>query len=96
MPDPRIPDPDVPDALAHAHANAADGAHDDARPLVELSGILKTYAGITALSDVSLTIRPGEAVSLAGENGSGKSTLIKVLSGVEQPNAGVALPLKAR
>lgn len=57
--------------------------------LVELSGITKTYAGITALSDVSVTIRPGEAVSLAGENGSGKSTLIKVLSGVERPNAGV-------
>lgn len=57
-------------------------------PLVELSGIVKRYAGITALDDVGLIIRPGEAVSLAGENGSGKSTLIKVLSGVERPNAG--------
>lgn len=56
--------------------------------LVELSGIVKRYAGITALDDVGLVIRPGEAVSLAGENGSGKSTLIKVLSGVERPNAG--------
>ncbi|TVQ35943.1 MAG: sugar ABC transporter ATP-binding protein [Geminicoccaceae bacterium] len=60
----------------------------DGEPLVELTGITKTYAGIHALSDVGLTIRPGEAVSLAGENGSGKSTLIKVLSGVEQPDRG--------
>lgn len=60
----------------------------DAPPLVEMTGITKTYSGIVALSDVGLTIRPGEAVSLAGENGSGKSTLIKVLFGVEEPDSG--------
>ena len=60
----------------------------EGQSLVELTGITKTYSGIVALSDVSLTIRPGEVVSLAGENGSGKSTLIKVLSGVEQPDSG--------
>ena len=62
----------------------------DAPTLVEMTGITKTYAGIVALSDVGLTIRPGEAVSLAGENGSGKSTLIKVLSGVEEPDSGTS------
>ncbi len=60
----------------------------DVPPLVEMTGITKTYAGIVALSEVGLTIRPGEAVSLAGENGSGKSTLIKVLSGVEEADSG--------
>ncbi len=56
--------------------------------LVALAGVTKTYAGITALADVDLTIRAGEALCLAGENGSGKSTLIKILAGVEQPDRG--------
>lgn len=57
-------------------------------PLIALSGVTKTYAGITALEDVGFTISAGEAVCLAGENGSGKSTLIKILAGVEQPDSG--------
>lgn len=57
-------------------------------PLVTLAGVTKTYAGITALSDVGFTIAAGEAVCLAGENGSGKSTLIKILAGVERPDRG--------
>lgn len=57
-------------------------------PLVTLSGVTKTYAGITALDDVDLAIAAGEAVCLAGENGSGKSTLIKILAGVERPDRG--------
>ncbi len=53
---------------------------------ITLSGVTKTYAGITALDDVGFSIGAGEAVCLAGENGSGKSTLIKILAGVEQPD----------
>ena len=58
-------------------------------PLVEMTGVTKTYAGITALAEVDFVIRPGEAVCLAGENGSGKSTLIKLLAGVERPDGGI-------
>ncbi len=57
-------------------------------PLIELDGVTKRYAAITALDGVSLSIAPGEAVCLAGENGSGKSTLIKVLVGVERHDEG--------
>ena len=57
-------------------------------PLVSLRDVTKRYAAITALDRVSLDIRAGEAVCLAGENGSGKSTLIKVLAGVEAPTEG--------
>lgn len=57
-------------------------------PLVRMTGVTKTYAGITALADVDFTVHAGEAVCLAGENGSGKSTLIKLLAGVERPNGG--------
>lgn len=55
---------------------------------VNLSGITKRYAGVTALEGVDFTVNHGEAVCLAGENGSGKSTLIKIISGVEQATQG--------
>ena len=56
--------------------------------MISLSGITKRYGAVTALEDVSLSIRPGEVIALAGENGSGKSTLVKVLSGVVVPDGG--------
>jgi len=42
----------------------------------------KTFHGVTALSDVNLTVLPGQIHAIVGENGAGKSTLMKVLSGV--------------
>jgi simple sugar transport system ATP-binding protein len=57
-------------------------------PLVEMRNITKTFGGVHALNDVSLSIQPGEVHCLAGENGCGKSTLIKVLSGVHIPDSG--------
>ncbi|MEM6942162.1 MAG: sugar ABC transporter ATP-binding protein [Pseudomonadota bacterium] len=57
-------------------------------PFIAMKGIVKRYAGVTALGGVDFTVAPGEAVCLAGENGSGKSTLIKILAGVEQPTEG--------
>lgn len=56
--------------------------------LLKAAGISKSFAGVKALTDVSLEIKPGEIHCLAGENGCGKSTLIKVISGVYQPDAG--------
>jgi ribose transport system ATP-binding protein len=58
------------------------------RPFLELRGIGKTYPGVTALSDVSLSVAAGEVVGLIGENGAGKSTLMRVLGGVVPPSAG--------
>jgi simple sugar transport system ATP-binding protein len=55
---------------------------------LEAKNISKTYVGVQALSDVSLSIRSGEVHCLVGENGSGKSTLIKVIGGVVQPDSG--------
>ncbi|MGW3112506.1 multiple monosaccharide ABC transporter ATP-binding protein [Streptomyces sp. NPDC001091] len=47
-----------------------------------MRSIVKTFPGVKALSDVTLTVRPGEVHAICGENGAGKSTLMKVLSGV--------------
>lgn len=58
------------------------------RPLLEMRGISKTFPGVKALRNVSLTLYPGEIHSLMGENGAGKSTLMKILSGAYQADPG--------
>jgi ribose transport system ATP-binding protein len=60
-----------------------------AQTLLELSGITKTYPGVTALDNVSLRLDRGEVLGLIGENGAGKSTMMKILGGVTAPSAGV-------
>jgi simple sugar transport system ATP-binding protein len=57
-------------------------------PIISIEGLHKWYSGVHALNGIDLEIQPGELVGLVGDNGAGKSTLIKVLSGVEVPNAG--------
>lgn len=59
------------------------------QPLLEVRGISKRYGGVQALDDVSARFEAGQVHCLAGVNGSGKSTLIKIISGVETPDAGV-------
>ncbi len=56
--------------------------------LLKAVDISKSFAGVKALTNVSLQIKPGEIHCLAGENGCGKSTLIKVICGVYQPDSG--------
>ena len=57
-------------------------------PVLEVSNISKSFAGVHALKDVKLDVHPGEVHALLGENGAGKSTLIKIISGVYAPDSG--------
>jgi len=50
----------------------------------------KTFGTAQVLTDVELTVRPGEVHGLAGQNGSGKSTLIKIVTGLYTPDPGAA------
>lgn len=57
-------------------------------PLLSVTEIVKRFAGITALSDVSLRVETGEAVGLIGPNGAGKTTLFNCLLGILRPDGG--------
>jgi rhamnose transport system ATP-binding protein len=58
------------------------------KPAVALEGISKSFPGVRALSEVSLSLYPGSVTALVGENGAGKSTLVKILTGIYQPDEG--------
>ncbi len=56
--------------------------------LLEATGVTKTFAGITALDDLSLEVDMGEIVGLIGPNGAGKTTFFNCLLGLLRPDAG--------
>ncbi len=56
--------------------------------LLQVKNIRKTFPGVVALDDISLSIAPGEIHTLLGENGAGKSTLMNVLTGLYRPDCG--------
>ena len=62
-------------------------------PVLELADVVRRYpqadgSELTVLDSISLTIRPGETVSVAGRSGSGKSTLLHLAAGIETPTRG--------
>lgn len=64
------------------------GALPSDRPILEVSGIAKTYGHTVAAHDVSLTINTGEMVAIVGHNGAGKSTVVKIIGGIVEQDEG--------
>jgi monosaccharide-transporting ATPase len=58
------------------------------QPLLVMRKLSKSFPGVLALDDVSLTVNRGEVHALVGQNGAGKSTLIKILTGVYRRDRG--------
>jgi len=58
--------------------------------VIQVEGLVKKFAGTTALAGVDLTARPGAVLGLLGPNGSGKTTTVRVLATLLRPDAGRA------
>jgi branched-chain amino acid transport system ATP-binding protein len=61
------------------------------QPLLAVTDLKVSYAGIKALQGVSLQVQEGEIVTLIGANGAGKSTLLKAVSGLTRWQGGISL-----
>ena len=59
--------------------------------MLELKNITKTYPGVVALNNVSVSFKQGEVHAVMGENGAGKSTMIKIISGAINPDPGAEI-----
>lgn len=59
--------------------------------IVRMNHITKRFPGVTALSNITFDLRPGEVHVLLGENGAGKSTLMKILSGAYAQDEGTII-----
>ena len=63
-------------------------ANDIGVDFLRMANITKRFPGVTALDDVSISVRKGEIFALVGENGAGKSTLMNILGGILKPDEG--------
>ena len=59
--------------------------------MIELDGVTKRFGPVTAVDDLSFTVRPGHVTGFLGPNGAGKTTTMKIILGLDVPTAGRAL-----
>jgi ABC-type sugar transport system ATPase subunit len=72
-------------------APASTGVEVTGAPLLEVRHLMRSYPGVVAVGDFSMTLQSGEILGLVGPNGAGKSTVIKMLAGAVRPEAGEIL-----
>src|SRR6204780_1727009 len=58
---------------------------------IEVRGLRKRFGPVLALNDVSFTVRPGQVTGFVGSNGAGKSSTMRIIVGLDAPDAGTAL-----
>lgn len=73
------------DEARPSDGQSASGEHAE---VLTVRNVSKRYGPVTALSDVSLSVRAGEVLSLIGDNGAGKSTLVNIIAGLTKPDTG--------
>ena len=59
------------------------------QPMLEVTGAVKAFGKVTALSGVDLAVPPGQIAALLGPNGAGKTTLVRIVATLVRPDAGV-------
>ena len=64
------------------------GVSETSRPVIQVSGIRKTYGATVAVSEVSFEVSEGEIFGLIGPNGAGKTTTMECVEGVRRPDRG--------
>ncbi|MDQ0305714.1 ABC-2 type transport system ATP-binding protein [Kitasatospora herbaricolor] len=64
---------------------------DDARATIEVDGLRKRFGAVQALDGMTFTVRPGRVTGFVGPNGAGKSTTMRVVLGLDAPDAGRSL-----
>ena len=69
-------------------ATAAPPTRTGGEPVLEIKGLSKSYSGVKALRDISVSVMPGTVHALIGPNGAGKSTLINCVSGLYSADSG--------
>ena len=93
-PAPAPPLPAVPEAPTAPGGTGAPNASRrlPANPmLIEVDRLTKRFGTVTAVDDLSFTVRPGTVTGFLGPNGAGKTTTLRVLLGLEAPTSGTAL-----
>ena len=58
------------------------------KPVLRVRGLAKIYGAVPAVKDVSFDLHAGEVLTLLGPSGCGKSTTLRLVAGLEQPDAG--------
>jgi ABC-2 type transport system ATP-binding protein len=59
--------------------------------MIELDRVSKRFGPVTAVDDLSFTVRPGHVTGFLGPNGAGKTTTMKIILGLDAPTSGTAL-----
>ena len=63
-------------------------AHRRTEPALHISRLVKAFGGVPAVDGLDLCIAPGQLYALLGPNGAGKTTTLRMVTGLEQPDAG--------